>query len=236
MSEYIYGRNPVIEGIKAGRVKKLYIQGGLEGSAKKIFAMAREEKILITEVSKRKLDELAEGGNHQGVVALANKFKYSSLEEIISLGIEKILILDKIEDPHNFGAIARSAEAFGFKGIIIPKRNSVYVTDTVVKVSAGAVENLKIAIEINLSNAIEKLKDSGYWVYATKMDGENLYDTDLSGKVVLIIGNEGKGVSQNLLKHSDKVIKIPMQGDINSLNASCAASVIMAEVSSRKYR
>lgn len=229
--KYIYGRNPVIEMLKSGKVDKLYIQqGNREGSIKKIFAMARDNKILITEVGKNKLDEYSNGENHQGIVALVSDYKYSSIDEIQNLKIDKILILDKIEDPHNFGAIARSAEAFGFKGIIIPKHNSAYVNDVVYKTSAGAIENLKVAIVTNLSQAIEKLKNDDYWIYGTDLEGNNFHKTDLTGKIALIIGNEGKGMSQALKKHVDAMITIPMIGSINSLNASCAASVLMAEV------
>lgn len=229
--KYIYGRNPVIESLKAGKVDKLYIQqGNREGSIKKIFGMARSNGILITELNKNKLDEYSNGENHQGVIALVSDFEYSSLEEFENYGIEKILILDKIEDPHNFGAIARSAEAFGFKGIIIPKHNSAYVNDVVYKTSAGAIEKIKVAIVTNLSQTIDKLKEKGYWVYGTDLEGNNYYKSNLVGKIVLVIGNEGKGMSQALKKHVDAMITIPMVGNINSLNASCAASVLMAEV------
>lgn len=229
--KYIYGRNPVIEMLKAGKVDKLYIQqGNREGSIKKIFAMARDFGVLITEVGKSKLDEYSNGENHQGVVALVSDFKYSTLEEIINQGIEKILILDKIEDPHNFGAIARSAEAFGFNAIIIPKHNSAYVNDVVYKTSAGAIDRLNVSIVTNLSQTIEKLKEKDFWIYGTDLEGSNYTKTNLTGKVVIIIGNEGKGMSQALKKHVDSIITIPMVGSINSLNASCAASVVMAEV------
>lgn len=229
--KYIYGRNPVIEMLKAEKVDKLYIQqGNREGSIKKIFGMAKSAGVLITEVNKNKLDEYANSSNHQGVVALVSDFEYSSIEEMQNLEIEKILILDKIEDPHNFGAIARSAEAFGFNGIVIPKHNSAYVNDVVYKTSAGAIERLKVAIVVNLTQTIEKLKENGYWIYGTDLQGEKYSSVNLQGKIALIIGNEGKGMSQGLKKHVDGMLTIPMIGSINSLNASCAASVLMAEV------
>lgn len=231
MIEHIYGRNPVIEVLKSGRVDKLYIQkGNLEGSMKVILGIAKEQKILTTEVNKRKLDELSENGNHQGVVALVSGYEYSTVEDMIRKGLEKIVILDKIEDPHNFGAISRSAEAFGFKGVIIPKHNSVYVNEVVYKTSAGAIENIDVAIETNLTNTIKKLKDEGYWIYGADMEGENYSKADLKGKIVLVIGNEGKGISPLLRKNCDVILSIPMTGEINSLNASCAASILMCEV------
>ncbi|WBW49532.1 23S rRNA (guanosine(2251)-2'-O)-methyltransferase RlmB [Peptoniphilus equinus] len=226
---YVYGRNPVIEVLKTGKVDKLYVQkGNREGSVKKIFGMAREGGILVTEVPKKKLDDYSEGNNHQGVVALVSDYNYATLEEITEL--EHILILDKIEDPHNFGAIARSAEAFGFKGILIPKHNAAYVNDVVYKTSAGAVENVRVAIVTNLSQAVDTLKDKGFWIYAADMEGEAYTTVNLKGKVALVIGNEGKGISPALKKHTDVTVSIPMVGRINSLNASCAASVLMAEV------
>ena len=233
MNEYIYGRNPVIEVLKNRRVDKLYVQkGDQEGSIKKVYALAKEQNILITEVNKFKLDEMTKRENHQGVVALVSGYEYSNINEIIESCDEngRILILEKIEDPHNLGAIARSAEAAGFNGIIIPKHKSVYVNDVVYKTSAGAVDNIKIAIETNLSQVMEKLKDNGFWIYGTDIAEESYTETDLTGRVAIVIGNEGKGIGHSVKKNCDKIISIPMAGSINSLNASCAASIIMFEV------
>ncbi|MBP2024834.1 23S rRNA (guanosine(2251)-2'-O)-methyltransferase RlmB [Peptoniphilus stercorisuis] len=233
MKEYIYGRNPVIEVLKNRKVDKLYIQkGDKEGSIKKIYALAKEQSILITETNKKKLDEMSKGENHQGIVALVSGFEYSSLDEIIDSCDEngRVLILERIEDPHNLGAIARSAEAAGFNGIIIPKHGSVYVNDAVYKTSAGAIENIKVTIETNLSQAIDKLKENNFWVYGTDMGEESYSDTDLTGRVAIVIGNEGRGIGHSVKKNCDKIISIPMKGSINSLNASCAASIIMFEV------
>ncbi|MGO1581425.1 MAG: 23S rRNA (guanosine(2251)-2'-O)-methyltransferase RlmB [Peptoniphilaceae bacterium] len=230
MNEYIYGRNPAIEVLKNKKVDKLYLQkGNRDGSIKKIYSMAKEDNILITEVGKSKLDQMSNGANHQGVVALVSGFKYSSIEDILKED-KKVIILDKLEDPHNLGAIARSAEAFSFDSIIIPKHKSVYVNDVVYKTSAGAIDNLKVAIETNLTNTIEKLKKENFWVYGADLKGDKYFNSDFKGKVVLVIGNEGKGISQNIKKHCDKIISIPMSGKINSLNASCAASILMAEI------
>ena len=233
MKEYVYGRNPVIELLKNKKVDKLYVQkGDKEGSIKKIYGLAKEQNILITETNKKKLDEMAKGENHQGVVALVSGYEYSTLKDIIDSCDEngRVLILERIEDPHNLGAIARSAEAAGFNGIIIPKHGSVYVNDVVYKTSAGAVDNIKVTIETNLSQVIDKLKDNGFWVYGTDMGEESYTETDLTGKVAIVIGNEGKGIGHSVKKNCDKIISIPMAGNINSLNASCAASIIMFEV------
>ncbi|WP_138160572.1 23S rRNA (guanosine(2251)-2'-O)-methyltransferase RlmB [Peptoniphilus catoniae] len=228
MEEYIYGRNPVIEVLKSGKVDKLYIQNSnSEGSIRKIYAMAKEKKVLISQVNKSKLDSLSRGENHQGVVALVAGYNYAEFEDLLG---ENIVILDKIEDPHNLGAVARSAEALGFKALIIPKHKSAYVNSVVYKTSAGAIENLKVYIAGNLSNDIERLKEEGYWIYGADMQGDNLYKTDISGKIAIVLGNEGKGISQALKKHCDVIVSIPMSGQINSLNVSCAASIIMAEI------
>lgn len=226
--EYVYGRNPVIEVLNSGKVDKLYIQNQNDsGSIRKIFAIASDKKVLISKVNKSKLDNLSNNGNHQGVVALVSGYEYVELEDLYG---ENILILDKIEDPHNFGAIARSAEALDFKGIIIPKHNSSYVNSIVYKTSAGAIDNIKVHIATNLTNAIEKLKENSYWVYGADMQGQSIYETKIDGRFAIVLGNEGKGISKNIIKHCDAMISIPMLGNINSLNVSCAASIIMAEI------
>jgi 23S rRNA (guanosine2251-2'-O)-methyltransferase len=226
--EYVYGRNPVIEVLNSSKVDKLYIQNANDsGSMRKIFAIAKEKGVLISKVNKSKLDSLSSNGNHQGVVALVTGYQYVDLEDLYG---ENILILDKIEDPQNFGAIARSAEALGFNGIIIPKHKSSYVNSIVYKTSAGAIDHLKVHIATNLVNAIEKLKENSYWIYGTDMNGQSIYDCDIDGRFALVLGNEGKGLSKNIIKHCDFMISIPMIGKINSLNVSCAASIIMAEI------
>ncbi|MDO5041313.1 MAG: 23S rRNA (guanosine(2251)-2'-O)-methyltransferase RlmB [Peptoniphilus sp.] len=228
MEEYVYGRNPVIEVLKNDKADKVYIQKmSSEGSIKKIYALAKEKGVLIAQVNKSKLDFLSSKGNHQGVVALVSGYNYSELEDLIG---EKIIILDKVEDPHNLGAVARSAEALGFKGIIIHKHNSAYVNEVVYKTSAGAIDNVKVHIASNISNAIEKLKERGYWIYGADLRGENLYKTDMKGEIAIVLGNEGKGISPSVKKHCDVIVSIPMVGKINSLNVSCAASIVMAEV------
>ncbi|KXO16557.1 23S rRNA (guanosine(2251)-2'-O)-methyltransferase RlmB [Peptoniphilus sp. GNH] len=233
---YIYGRNAVIEVIKDGRAKKLYLSSrDMEGSINKIYALAREKKIPLTKVDGKKLDELAEGGRHQGVIALVNDFEYAELDDILKeassvKGGGKILILDGIQDSHNLGACARSAYAAGFTGIIIQKHRSAQVNEGAYKASAGAIENIKVARVTNISKTIEILKKENYWIYGLDMEGEKYYKTDLRGNIALVVGNEAKGISDNILKACDGKISIPMTKSFDSLNASCAASIVVFEV------
>lgn len=233
--EYVYGRGPVMELLKNGSVTKLYIQKGSDkGSVRVIYAMAMEKNIVISYLDKNRMDEMV-SGNHQGVIALKGVYKYAEIEDILKYAEEKgedpkIVILDEIEDPHNFGAIARTVEVAGFHGIIIPRRRSALVTDTVYKASAGAVEHLNIARVGNISQAIEQLKDRGFWIYGAHMEGQSAFKTDLTGKIALVIGNEGRGLGEKVKKSCDSLISIPMKGHIGSLNASCAAAVLIYEV------
>lgn len=232
---YIYGRNAVIEALKRKKVDKIYAMSGLTGSIGKIYAMARDEKIVVVEADKKKLHEMVGDVNHQGVVALSSEFEYSTVDEIIEFAKSKnesikLIMLDEIEDPYNFGAIARSAEAFGFHGIIIPKRRSVLVNEAVHKSSAGAIESVKVAVVTNLSQTIEKLKEKEIWIYGATMEGEEIYRENLLGNICIVIGNEGKGLGHAVAKNCDELISIPMLGSINSLNASVAAGIILYEV------
>lgn len=230
---YIYGRGPVIEALKNNKVDKIYLASH-EGSIIKIKAMAKEKKVLISSLSKDRLDKMALGKNHQGVVALVSGYEYKDFQELLDENKDKkefrLLILDKMEDPHNLGAIARSALFFNFDGIIIPKHREALVNDTVYKTSQGAVDNVNICQVTNLSQTIEKLKKAGFWIYAALLEGDNIKDVDFSGKVAIIIGNEGKGISDNLIKASDFKVKIPNLSEFDSLNASVAAGIIMYEV------
>ena len=230
----IEGRNAVLEALKNEReIDYIYIKkGDNEGSINKIIGKANDMKIMIKVVDKNKLDEMSERKNHQGVIAVANEYKYFDLEDIIEQTREKesfFLILDEIEDPHNFGAMIRSAEASGVDAIIIPKRRACQVNATVEKTAAGATSHVKIARVTNLVQAIEKLKASGVWVYSVDMDGTQYTKTDLKGNIALVIGNEGKGISRLIKEKSDFTVSIPMKGHINSLNASVAASILMFE-------
>lgn len=230
----IEGRNAVLEALKNGReIDYIYIKKGEnEGSINKIIGKAKDMKIMIKVVDKNKLDEMSESKNHQGIIAVANEYRYFELEEILEQTREKagfFLILDEIEDPHNLGAIIRSAEASGVDAIIIPKRRACQVNATVEKTAAGATSHIKIVRVTNLAQMIEKLKASGIWIYSVDMDGADYTKTDLKGKIALVIGNEGKGISRLVKEKSDFTVSIPMKGHINSLNASVAASILMFE-------
>lgn len=235
--QYIAGRNPVLEVLKSQReIEKIYVlKGDLKGSIKKIIGIAKERNIVIQEVDKNKLDTLAKGVAHQGVVALISSYEYARLDDILDRAKEKdqppfIVILDGIEDPHNLGAIIRTAECAGVHGIIIPKRRSAQVNETVYKASAGAVEHVLVAKVNNINNAIDELKDKGLWIYGADMDGSLYFNTSLKGAVALVIGNEGKGISRLTKEKCDGLVKIPMVGKISSLNASNAAAILMYEV------
>lgn len=230
----IEGRNAVLEALKNGReIDYIYVKKGEnEGSINKIIGKAKDMKIMIKVVDKNKLDEMSESKNHQGIIAVANEYRYFELEEILEQTREKagfFLILDEIEDPHNLGAIIRSAEASGVDAIIIPKRRACQVNATVEKTAAGATSHIKIVRVTNLAQTIEKLKESGIWIYSVDMDGADYTKTDLKGKIALVIGNEGKGISRLVKEKSDFTVSIPMKGHINSLNASVAASILMFE-------
>ncbi len=236
MEDKIIGRNPVMEAIKSGReIDKILIKKGkYEGSIVPIVKKAKENGIIIQEVEKQKLDAISEGGNHQGVIAYVSAHEYASLEDIFSLAESKneppfIILCDKITDPHNLGAIIRTANCVGAHGIIIPKRNSAGINSIVAKTSAGAVEYTPVTKVTNLASTIEELKKRGVWVGAADMDGEDMYRTDLKGPLCIVVGSEGSGVSRLVREKCDFVISIPMKGDINSLNASVAAGVVMYE-------
>ena len=230
----IEGRNAVLEALKNGReIDYIYIKKGEnEGSINKIIGKAKDMKIMIKVVDKNKLDEMSESKNHQGIIAVANEYRYFELEEILEQTREKagfFLILDEIEDPHNLGAIIRSAEASGVDAIIIPKRRACQVNATVEKTAAGATSHIKIVRVTNLAQTIEKLKESGIWIYSVDMDGADYTKTDLKGKIALVIGNEGKGISRLVKEKSDFTVSIPMKGAVESLNVSVASGVCLYE-------
>lgn len=240
MSKAIFGRNPVLEALKSGReIDKLIMQKGGEGSAKKIEAMARGKKIPIQYADKPALDrvlkESSSGKNHQGVVAYVSSYQYRQVDDILKIASDReedpfIVILDGIEDPHNLGAIIRTAEAAGAHGVIIPKRRAAGITDTVVKTAAGALEYMAVAKVGNLAQTVEGLKDRGIWIGACHMEGNLYYQADLSFPIALIVGSEGKGIGKLLINKSDFILSIPMEGKISSLNASNAAAVLMYEI------
>lgn len=232
-NNFIYGRNPVKESLKAHIVKKLYSSERFMDN--EIISLAKKEKIEIKTVSNKELDNMAQGGVHQGIVGQINHFEYADLDSIIHKckKVERpiILMLDGIEDPHNFGAIIRSAEIFGVSAVIISKHNQVPVNATVMKTSAGALAYVPIVLVSNLSQTIATLKREGFWVIAA--DGSailNYSDLEYNFPTVLIIGNEGKGISSLVKKNSDYLVKIPMYGKVNSLNASVAAGILLSKI------
>jgi len=212
----VYGRN-VIKELDKKKIRKIFV------SSKELIPYLKEEKLKFDVVPKQRLDKMV-SGNHQGIVIDVYDYEYYTMNDIDS---DFIVILDHLEDPHNFGAIIRTCECAGIKNIIIPKDRSVSVNDTVVKVSVGAIEHVKIIMVSNLVNAINKLKDMGYFIYTADMDGINYKKETYPGKKVLIIGNEGNGVSRLVREASDVVLSIPMKGSINSLNASTSAGILI---------
>lgn len=232
----IYGRNPVKEAYRAGKtIEKLYLpKGAPDPVLSPIYKMAKEKRTVISYVDKFTMDKLSEGGNHQGVLAQITDFDYSSVEDILALAKEKdedllIVLLDGITDPHNLGAIVRSAECFGAHGIVIPKHRSVGVNDTVVKVASGATEHMLIAKVTNINDTIRMLKEHNVWVYATDFDGKTPKATNLTGNVAIVIGSEGEGIHKLTKELCDDTLTIPEYGKINSLNASVATGIILYE-------
>lgn len=234
----IEGRNSVIELLKSGKdINKLYIQKGeRHGSINEIIRLAKNNKVLITEIDKIKLDKMAQTNNHQGVIAIVPPYEYCEVDDILTEARNRnedpfILILDGIEDVHNLGSIIRTAECSGVHGIIIPKRRSASVNSTVNKTSSGAVEYMKIARVNNLNDTIKYLKEKNVWIYGTDIDAKSYYDEqDYSGGVSIVIGSEGYGMSRLVKENCDFLIKIPMKGKMNSLNASVSAAIVMYEV------
>lgn len=241
--DLIIGRNAVREALKAQRPAEcLMVQrGDKKGAVSPLVAQCIEMKIPVKEVDGKKLDFMCGHSNHQGVILVAAAKEYSSVEDIFALAEERgeapfIIICDGLEDPHNLGAVIRSAEAAGAHGVIIPSRRSTGLGYTVGKSSAGALEYMPVARVTNITSAINDLKEKGVWVFAADMDGKPYYETDMSGAVAIIVGSEGKGVGRLVKENADVVVSIPMQGKINSLNASVAASILMFEVSKTRNK
>ena len=238
----LFGRNSVLEVLKSGRdIEKILVQKGqMEGSIKKILGDAKQRGIVVQEVEKTKLDEMCNMEKHQGVVAYVSAHKYVEIDEILNDAKSKgedpfILILENIQDPHNLGAIIRSAHNAGVHGIIISKRRAVGLTSTVSKASAGAIEYTKVAKVSNIAQTIEELKAKGIWVACADMDGEIIYTDNLRGPIGIVIGSEGEGVSKLVKSKCDFVVRIPMYGKVTSLNASVAASILAYEVVRQRY-
>lgn len=238
--DFVFGKHAVVEALKNKRGNKLFLQEDLKGgNAQELKDLAGEFSVPISWAPKMKLDKLTDKAVHQGMVLGITPFEYLAVEELISQVKETkndpfFLILDGIEDPHNFGSILRTADATGVDGVIIPKHRAVGITSVVTKTSTGAVEHIPVARATNLKQAIQTLKEQGFWIFGTDMNGTDYRQWNVAGSLALIIGNEGKGMSPGLKKDVDEMLSIPMVGHVQSLNASVAASLLMYEVFRKK--
>lgn len=237
--DYIVGRNAVTEALRSGRSidSVMVARGERTGSIGAIIAKCRDAGIPVKETDIRKLDTLAQ--NHQGVIAVAACKEYAELDDLFSLAQERgeppfFIILDELEDPHNLGAILRTAEAAGAHGVIVPRRRSVGLTGTVYKASAGAVEYVPVARVTNITDTIKELKSRGVWVYGLDMDGQTWCESDLTGAMALVVGSEGRGISRLVRENCDFVLSLPMNGKINSLNASVACGIVLYEAARQR--
>lgn len=236
-NDIIIGRNPVGEAVSSGReIESIYVaKGNRTGSIVGILAKAKKRNIVIKDVDIKKLDFMAGHSNHQGIIATVSMKEYSSIDDIFEYANEKnekpfIIVLDCIEDPHNLGAIIRSAECAGAHGVIIKSRNAAGLSYSTMKASAGALEYMRVAKVNNISNAVEELKKKGCWVFAADMNGEDYTECDFSGSIALVVGNEGKGISRLVREKCDTIVSLPLKGKINSLNASVAAGILMYKI------
>lgn len=235
--DQVEGRNAVLELLESGKdINKIFVsRGERHGSINKIIAIAKERRIIIVEKDKKQMDEMAQNENYQGVIAIVPPFEYCEIDDILEVSKERneepfILILDGIEDPHNLGSIIRTAETAGVHGVIIPKHRAAAVNSTVNKVSAGAVQHMKIARVTNISDCINELKDKGLWICGTDIStSKYYYDQDYRGAIGIVIGNEGKGMSEKVKKNCDFLVKIPMKGKVTSLNASVSTGIVVYE-------
>ena len=242
--DQIEGRNSVLELLESGKdVNKIFVtRGEKHGSINKILGIAKERKIIVVEKDKKQMDEMAQEENYQGVIAIVPPFEYVEISDILEVAEERnedpfVIVLDGIEDPHNLGSIIRTAETAGVHGVIIPKRRAVSVNSTVNKASAGAVEHMKIARVTNISDAIEELKKAGLWVCGTAVDtNKYYYNQDLTGALAIVIGNEGKGIGEKVKKNCDFLVKIPMKGKVQSLNASVSTGIVVYEAVKQRIR
>ena len=239
--DLIIGRNAVKEAINSGRELDtlLLVRGNQNPALSRLASMAKEKGAVVKEVDSKKLDYMCGGANHQGVAAFVAVHEYSSVDDILAFAEEKgeapfIVICDEIEDPHNLGAIIRTAECAGVHGVIIPKRRSAALNFTVGKTSAGALEYMRVARVSNLAATVDELKQKGVWVYGADMNGESYKKIDFSGAAALVVGNEGKGIGKLIREKCDVIVSLPMKGKINSLNASVAAGILMYEISSKR--
>ena len=233
----IEGRNAVLELLGSGRaIDKILMQKGAEGSAGRIFALAREQGVRVQFADRGALDRESETGRHQGVIAFVSEYKYAELADILAPaeGARLAIVCDGIEDVHNLGSIIRVAECAGACGVIIPKNKSAQVTGAVVRISEGAANHIKVARVPGVNYAIGELKKSGFWVYGLEADGEDIYSADLSGDVALVVGGEDRGIAPLTRKKCDKIVSLPLCGKVNSLNASVALGIAAYEVVRRR--
>ncbi len=238
MSGQIEGRNPVLEALRSGRTinRILVAKGAREGSIREVVALARRQGIIVQEVARERLDAMARGRNHQGVIALAAAQRYYDLDEVLERAAASgedglLLVLDGIEDPQNLGSLLRTADAAGVHGVIIPERRAVGLTETVAKVSAGAVEYVPVARVTNIARTLDALKERGYWVVGTHQDADDLYYEDrLTGPLAVVIGSEGRGMSRLVGEKCDFTVRLPMLGQVTSLNAAVAGAILLYEI------
>lgn len=234
--DFVFGRHMALEAIKSGRGNKLFIQDDLKGDKiTQLKETAQNKSVPVKWVPKSKLDNLSDGHNHQGIVLGVTPYEYLDLDELLQQTLAKnpepfFILLDGLEDPHNFGSILRTADATGVDGVIIPKHRAVGITSVVAKTSTGAVEHVPVARVTNLAQSVATLKSQGFWIFGTAMEGGDYRQWNTSGKIALIIGNEGKGMSSLLQKEVDEMLNIPMCGHVQSLNAGVAAGLLMYEV------
>ncbi len=243
-TDFIFGRHAGLDFLKtqpAKRINKVFLQSGVQESlAKPVREMAHQKNLVIQQVPKNKLDRLVSGGKHQGLVLAIASFDYMPLEVLLTTLKDQpkapfLLMLDGIEDPHNLGSILRTADATGVDGIIIPKRHATGLTSVVAKASTGAIDHVPVSRVTNLVQTAQHLKDEGYWLFGTAMSGQDYRRWDAKGKTVLVIGNEGKGISPLLAKQMDQTLTIPMMGNVQSLNASVATSVLLYQMLNSRY-
>lgn len=235
--DQVEGRNAVLELLESGKdINKIFVaRGEKHGSINKIIAIAKERRIILVEKDKKQMEGMAQNENYQGVIAIVPPFEYCEIDDILNTAKERneepfVLILDGIEDPHNLGSIIRTAETAGVHGVIIPKRRAAAVNSTVNKVSAGAAQHMKIARVTNISDSISELKDKGLWICGTDVEAEKYYyNQDYRGAIGIVIGNEGKGMSDKVEKNCDFLVKLPMKGKVTSLNASVSAGIVVYE-------
>lgn len=237
MEDIIYGRNPVIEALDSGHEinKMLILEASRDKTLQKVIDKAKEKKILIQYVDRKQLDKVSDGENHQGVIAYVSPYHYVTVDELLEGAKSKnefplLIICDEITDPHNLGSLIRTANAVGAHGIIIPKRRSAAINQTVVKTSCGAVEYVPVARVTNITQTIKQLKSEGVWVVGTDMQGELYTGANLKGSLAIVIGNEGDGISRLVKESCDFMVSLPMKGEVSSLNASVAGGIILYEV------